>query len=216
VILMAIRQPDAPRSRPLRKIVMGLLTQIHGGLAGSGRAGAARLALLAAASFGAFDHATLAFLPRFGTVYGLSAAAMGIGLSVLNVGNVLLQPPIGWASDRWGRRPVLVSCALLTVLGGGLLPWLIKLPLVYLFLFVWGACAYGVTTVALARHQRPVQRGTIAQLQRRHDDGRRLRRRHRAAGDRFLAGDAGNERVPSRNRFHLRSAGRTDAHLERS
>ncbi|NVJ24030.1 MFS transporter [Myxococcus sp. AM011] len=109
-------------------------------------------ALLAAASFGAFDHASLAFLPRFGAVHGTSTAFMGIGLSVLNVGNVLLQPPIGWVSDRWGRRPVMVGCALLTVLGGGALPWVIgaSTPLLYLFLFVWGACAYGTTTVALA------------------------------------------------------------------
>jgi MFS family permease len=108
------------------------------------------VALLAAAAFGAFDHVTLAFLPKFGMIYGLDAAAMGIGLSVLNVGNVLLQTPIGWLSDRWGRRPVLVGCAVLTALGGGLLPRLIDSPLIYLFLFVWGACAYGVTTVALA------------------------------------------------------------------
>jgi MFS family permease len=108
------------------------------------------VALLAAASFGAFDHATLAFLPRFGMVYGLSAAAMGIGSSVLNVGNVLLQPVIGTASDRWGRRPVMVCCALLSALGGGLLPSVMGSPLIYPFLFVWGACAYGVTTVALA------------------------------------------------------------------
>jgi MFS family permease len=109
-------------------------------------------ALLAAASFGAFDHASLAFLPRFGSAYGVSVAVMGIGLSVLNVGNVLLQPPIGWASDRWGRRPVMVACAMLTALGGSLLPWLISTPtpLLYLFLFVWGACAYGVVTIALA------------------------------------------------------------------
>ncbi|MBC7974919.1 MAG: MFS transporter [Myxococcales bacterium] len=109
-------------------------------------------ALLAAAAFGAFDHATLAFLPKFGAAYGASVAVMGIGLSVLNVGNVLLQPLIGWASDRWGRRPVIIGCALLTAFGGGLLPWMISAPtlVLYLFLFVWGACAYGVTTVALA------------------------------------------------------------------
>lgn len=109
-------------------------------------------ALLSAAAFGAFDHASLAFLPKFGTVHGLSAAVMGVGLSVLNVGNVVLQTPIGWASDRWGRRSVLVACALLTSLGAVGLPWLIgaSTPLVYLFLFVWGACAYGVTTVSLA------------------------------------------------------------------
>lgn len=109
-------------------------------------------ALLSAAAFGAFDHGSLAFLPKFGTGHGLSAAVMGVGLSVLNVGNVVLQTPIGWASDRWGRRAVLVACALLTSLGAVALPWLIDLstPLFYLFLFVWGACAYGVTTVSLA------------------------------------------------------------------
>ncbi|HEY0193561.1 MAG TPA: MFS transporter [Kofleriaceae bacterium] len=109
-------------------------------------------ALLASASFGAFDHASLAFLPKVGSAYGASTAVMGIGLSVLNGGNVVLQPPIGWASDRWGRRPVIVSCAVLAAIGGWVLPQVIgaPTPVLYLFLVLWGASAYGTTTVALA------------------------------------------------------------------
>jgi MFS family permease len=115
-----------------------------------GAIGLVPIVLVAAAAYGVFDHVTLAFLPKFGLGHGQSAIAMGIGLSVLNVGNVLLQTPIGWASDRFGRRPVLAGCALLTAVGALALPWAIGHVLLYPFLFVWGALAYGVVTVALA------------------------------------------------------------------
>jgi MFS family permease len=108
--------------------------------------------LVSVAMFGFFDHATLAFLPAFGMDRGLSESTMALGLAVLNFGNVFLQIPIGWLADYLSRKLVLVGCAVASVGGAFLLPLAAKqgaVPL-YALLFVWGACAYGVTTVALA------------------------------------------------------------------
>jgi MFS family permease len=112
----------------------------------------APLLLILVGMFGFFDHATLAFLPAFGMNRGLSEATMALGLALLNLGNVFLQIPIGWLADRLSRRLVLVGCAGATAVGACLLPFVAAhgtLPL-FALLFVWGACAYGVTTVSLA------------------------------------------------------------------
>lgn len=108
--------------------------------------------LAAVATFALFDHATLSFLPAFGMRNGYSEQAMAIGLAVLNGGNVFLQIPIGWLADRCPRRLVLLGCAAATAAGAVLLVIAVQQGLLMLFilLFVWGACAYGVTTVALA------------------------------------------------------------------
>jgi MFS family permease len=44
----------------------------------------------------------------FTRVVGLSAAEVGIGLSVAGLLGLVAQPAIGWAADRWGARRVLV------------------------------------------------------------------------------------------------------------
>ncbi|MGY4309564.1 MFS family permease [Bradyrhizobium sp. USDA 4369] len=108
------------------------------------------VALLCGGVFGAFDHMTLSFLPTLGPTYGQSLAAMSVGLSVLNAGNILLQTPIGWASDYFGRRAILVVCALSAAAGAVLLPLFITSTFLYVFLFFWGSLAYGVVTISLA------------------------------------------------------------------
>jgi MFS family permease len=112
----------------------------------------APLLLISVGMFGFFDHITLAFLPAFGMNRGLSEATMALGLALLNLGNVFLQVPIGWLADRLSRRLVLIGCAGATVAGACLLPFAAEQGTMSLFalLFVWGACAYGVTTVSLA------------------------------------------------------------------
>ena len=49
--------------------------------------------------------------------HGLDEATAAYALSVLIVGNVVLQYPIGWLADRFPRRWVMLACAGLTVLG---------------------------------------------------------------------------------------------------
>jgi MFS family permease len=111
----------------------------------------APLLLVAVGMFGLFDHATLAFLPAFGLQSGLNEATMAFGLAVLNAGSIFLQMPIGLLADRFPRRIVLVGCAAMTVVGALLLPLAVQTPsLLWALLFIWGAGAYGVTTVSLA------------------------------------------------------------------
>lgn len=97
-----------------------------------------------------FDQAVLAFLPVYGLHFGLSERIGAVAVGVLISGNVLMQFPIGWATDLLSRRAVMIGCALLTAAGGLVLPMVITVPiLLWPLLFFWGAAAFGIYTVAL-------------------------------------------------------------------
>jgi MFS family permease len=71
-------------------------------------------------------------------------------LTVLIVGNVLLQIPIGWLADQFSRRYLLSWLAFATVAGCILLVWCIEgSTLIWPMLFVWGAVAFGTYTIAM-------------------------------------------------------------------
>ncbi|HEX6013199.1 MAG TPA: MFS transporter, partial [Geminicoccaceae bacterium] len=110
----------------------------------------APMLLLAVGSFALFDTAVMALLPLYGLSNGLSASSAATALGVLIVGNVVLQPPIGWLADRLPRRVMLGACAALAGAGGLVLPLLIGTPWRWPFLFLWGAAGFGVYTVVLA------------------------------------------------------------------
>jgi MFS family permease len=59
--------------------------------------------------------------PRFAK-FELGADAVGVGVAIgaFSVAALLLRPLVGWASDRFGRKPLLVGGALLTVSALGL------------------------------------------------------------------------------------------------
>jgi MFS family permease len=91
-------------------------------------------------------------LPLYGLRTGLTEGVATTALGVLILGNVLLQPLVGWAADRWSWRLAMGACAGLVGVGGLALPFLIgsaawRWPL----LFAWGAAGFGVYTVALAQ-----------------------------------------------------------------
>jgi MFS family permease len=48
---------------------------------------------------------------------GASAALAGIAFGIYALVQCVFQIPLGWASDRWGRKPVLIGGLLLFVLG---------------------------------------------------------------------------------------------------
>ena len=70
-------------------------------------------------------------------------------LAVMIAGNIALQVPLGFLAERWSARVVRLACVSLTVLGCALLPFLIDSPLVWPFIFVWGAVSYGIYTMAI-------------------------------------------------------------------
>jgi MFS family permease len=100
-------------------------------------------------AFAIFDAAILALLPVYGIQTGLSVSIAATALSVLMIGNILLQFPLGWMADRMPHRLLLAGCALVTVL------MLLVLPLVMTTFWMWpalvviGSTGYGVYTVAL-------------------------------------------------------------------
>ena len=106
--------------------------------------------LLAAFLLGVFDTSTLSLFPLYGLGRGLDEGTASYLLGVLIVGNVVLQFPLGWLADIFGRRRALNACALLTALGALTLPaargtfW--QWPLV----LVWGTTGFGIYTLALA------------------------------------------------------------------
>jgi hypothetical protein len=64
-------------------------------------------------------------------------------------GNILLQVPLGFAAERFGARNMLVACAVTTLLGCVLLPFLIVTPLIWPLAVIWGATSFGIYTLAL-------------------------------------------------------------------
>jgi len=54
---------------------------------------------------------------------GEQATLVGLALGVYGLTQALLLLPFGWASDRWGRKPVIVAGLLLFIAGGLLAAW---------------------------------------------------------------------------------------------
>jgi len=102
--------------------------------------------------FGAVETGGFALFPIYGPRVGYTEAETALLLSMIGLGNVLFQVPLGMLSDRIGdRRRVLVACALVGLAGMLLLPlvqsnWTLTAGL----LFVWGGAVAALYTVGLA------------------------------------------------------------------
>lgn len=102
--------------------------------------------------FGAVESGGFALFPIFSSQIGFSESNGALLLTMMGLGNVLFQIPLGLLSDRISdRRILLFICAAIGLLGCLLLPlfsanwWLLASVL-----FVWGAVVAGLYTVGLA------------------------------------------------------------------
>ena len=101
--------------------------------------------------FGIVETGGFSLFPLYGTQIGYSEADAALLLSMIGLGNVFLQIPMGIVSDRVrDRRRLLLACAVVGLGGAAALPfatsnWILVAGL----LFVWGGVVAGLYTVGL-------------------------------------------------------------------
>jgi MFS family permease len=109
----------------------------------------APMLLAAVGAFAIFDAATLSLIPVYGLQTGLSLASSATALSVLIVGNIVFQFPLGWLADKMSHRLLLAGCALVTAIMLLVLPFVMATVWMWPVLMIIGSTGYGVYTVAL-------------------------------------------------------------------
>ena len=113
--------------------------------------GAAPTAFGAAFLSGVTETAIFSLLPLYGLRQGLAEPMATAMLTAVGAGGVLLQLPLGWLADRWGRMRVLAAAVAAGALGALLLAPACAQPLtLWPLLFLWGGAVSGFYTLALA------------------------------------------------------------------
>ena len=110
------------------------------------------LATMAGFVFGAAEQIELALLPVFAIRSGYEEHIAALLLTIVGLGNVALQIPLGIWSDRVDdRRTVLFTCTVIGVIGAILIPLTAHIGWVLgAVLFVYGGIISGMYTVGLA------------------------------------------------------------------
>lgn len=121
---------------------------------GSGRlwtlAVLAPVTLAATALNSSLETAGLTFLPLYAMRLGWSENNAHLLISVLMIGAIALQLPIGWLGDRFNRRRLVLLFAVLSVLGALAWPLVFHNPwLAYPLVFVWGGLFVGIYTLMI-------------------------------------------------------------------
>ncbi len=115
--------------------------------------------------YGAVETGGFSLFPVYGTRQGLNETDAALLLTMIGLGNVLLQIPLGLLSDRVSnRRIVLLGCAVIGLLGMVGLPFAIgNWWAAASILFVWGGVVAGLYTVGLAHLSSRVPPEQLAQ-----------------------------------------------------
>ena len=66
---------------------------------------------------------TFATLPGYIQFIGGDAAQLGLAFALLSLTALAARPGVGWLVDRWGRKPVLLTSALIFTLSPLLYAW---------------------------------------------------------------------------------------------
>lgn len=118
---------------------------------------------IAAFVAGALDTTVFSLMPVWGLRVGLDEAQAVTALSIFIAGNLLLQVPIGWLGDRFGRRPMMILCGSVATLGA-LLTWHLAgnwYPMLVV-MFIWGGFGWAMYSLALAMMGERFTGGTLA------------------------------------------------------
>jgi len=100
--------------------------------------------------FSFFDSVVLSLFPVYASSHGYAVGIAAFMATVILLGDMICQLPLGWLSDRLDRPTLHLACGVAAMLIGLGLPWLINQPsLLWPALMLLGAVAGGVYTLAL-------------------------------------------------------------------
>jgi predicted MFS family arabinose efflux permease len=117
----------------------------------------------AAAAGGAFETGMNAIGPVYASMLGYGPAEAALVASVIGLGGMAVQYPLGHAADVVPVRALLLSASLLLLLSGAALPFVPAAPsLVWALAAVWGAAGGALYTLVLIRIARDAGRGHVA------------------------------------------------------
>ncbi|HMZ84271.1 MAG TPA: MFS transporter [Rhodocyclaceae bacterium] len=102
------------------------------------------------AFFALFDTVALSLLPLFGLRHGLGESVALYATSAVIAGDTVLQPIIGWLSDRYGRARMHAACGAAQVAAALALPFAVHAGwLLWPLLLLLGASAGGIYVLSL-------------------------------------------------------------------
>lgn len=112
---------------------------------------------------GLSEQAAFVLLPVYGLRAGLPQDLAVTLLTVLTVGAILLQWPLGWLTDHLDRRLLLVATAVVGIACPVLLPATLGMVAVlWGLLIIWGGAVLGFYTVGLALLGQRFKAGDLA------------------------------------------------------
>jgi MFS family permease len=98
----------------------------------------------------ALEAAGLSLLPLYAVRLGWPEHSATLLLTVLLIGSIVLQLPIGWLGDRMHRRRMLIALAIISAIGALAWPFAFSHPwLAYPLLFLWGGAFVGIYTTTI-------------------------------------------------------------------
>lgn len=110
----------------------------------------APLALSATMLNAAIETAGLSFLALYAVGLGWAEEHATRLMSVMMIGAILLQLPIGWLGDNMDRRRLVVLLALISAVGAAVWPLALGSAIAtYALLFVWGGAFVGIYTIMI-------------------------------------------------------------------
>ena len=99
----------------------------------------------------AVETAGMSFLPLYAMQAGWAEQSATTLLSVLLLGAIVMQLPIGWLGDHMDKRRLVIVLGALSTAGALAWPYVLGSPYVaYPLLFVWGGLFVGIYTVMMA------------------------------------------------------------------
>jgi len=110
----------------------------------------APVAMLLCSLFAVADGILLTFLPLYGLERGLSEPQALYLITLMGIGGIVGQLPIGWLADRMERMLLAAVCTLLVGIACLAMPLVLaNAPWNLLFMLVYGSILSGIYTIAM-------------------------------------------------------------------